>query len=95
MKRILPIALIFFMFLFQLVQGQINPISINIAVNPPYSTDFSQYISSANQTVVTIINSSQETYSVFLAGSIENLTIDKVDNLLDQFRSENKKSRYC
>ena len=77
MKRILPIALVFFMFLFQLVQGQINPISINIAVNPPYSTDFSQYISSANQTVVTIINSSQETYSVFLAGSIENLTIDK------------------
>src|SRR5574343_315756 len=25
----------------------------------------------------------------------ENLTIEKVDNLLDQFKSENKKSRYC
>jgi len=25
----------------------------------------------------------------------ENLTIEKVDNLLDQFKNENKKSRYC
>lgn len=25
----------------------------------------------------------------------ENLTIEKVDNLLDEFRKENKKSRYC
>lgn len=25
----------------------------------------------------------------------ENLTIEKVDNLLDQFKQENKKSRYC
>jgi len=73
-SKILFICLI--VFLHQL-NGQNNPITINVAVNPPYSTDFTQYISSASQTVITIVNSSQETFNVFLAGSIQNLTVDK------------------
>ena len=57
--------------------AQANPISISIAVNPPYSTNFSEYFSSPTQTVVTIVNTSNENLTVFLAGSVSNLTVDK------------------
>lgn len=77
MNRISKILFLCLIVLLHQVNGQNNPISINVAVNPPYSTDFTQYISSATQTVVTIVNSSQETFNVFLAGSIQNLTVDK------------------
>ena len=61
----------------QSLMAQANPISISIAVNPPYSTNFSEYFSSPTQTVVTIVNTSNENLTVFLAGSVSNLTVDK------------------
>lgn len=61
----------------QSLWSQANPISISIAVNPPYSTNFSEYFSSASQTIVTIVNTSNENLTVFLAGSVSNLTVDK------------------
>jgi TANFOR domain-containing protein len=59
------------------VAAQSNPINISIAVNPPYSTNFSDYISSPTQTVVTILNTSNDIQTVFLAGSVTNLTASK------------------
>lgn len=81
MKRLQFIILIFTALLLGVgkspLWAQGNPISISIAVNPPYSTNFSDYISSPTQTIVTIINTSTENQTVFLAGSVSNLTVDK------------------
>jgi TANFOR domain-containing protein len=51
-----------------------NPINITINVNPPYSTSLIDYFSSPAQTVVLITNPTFETYTVYLAGSITNLS---------------------
>jgi len=51
-----------------------NPIFIEIAVLPPYSTSAIDYFTSATQTVVTVINPSLEAYDVYIAGSITNIS---------------------
>ena len=56
-------------------QGQ--PINISISVNPPYSVDALDYFNSPTQTTLTLVNTSQQAQSVFLAGSLRNLSTDQ------------------
>ena len=76
MPRILFVILLPFFLLISSGAGaqSNNPITINVTVVPPYSTSITDYFSSATQTIVTVLNPSLETYSVFFAGSLTNLT---------------------
>lgn len=56
------------------LHAQPFPLSISIQVNPPYSADYTSYFSGPNQVLMTIVNNSAITQSIYLAGSIS--TID-------------------
>lgn len=77
MQKFLKLLLFVFLSAAGRMQTLAQPLSISVAVNPPYSSDFTQYFSSPTQTLVTIINSGSDPQTVFLAGSISNLTVDK------------------
>ncbi|MEZ5173320.1 MAG: hypothetical protein R2850_07385 [Bacteroidia bacterium] len=77
MKNLLKLLLIIYVIAGSRPMAQAQPLSISVAVNPPYSSDFTQYFSSPTQTLVTIVNPTNEAFTVFLAGSISNLTVDK------------------
>ena len=59
------------------LQAQNTPINVSISVNPPYSADALDYFNSPTQTTLTLINTSQQIQSVFLAGSLRNLSTDQ------------------
>lgn len=51
-----------------------NPLLVEIVVLPPYSTSAIDYFTSPVQTAITIINPTLNSYNVYFAGSITNLT---------------------
>jgi hypothetical protein len=54
-----------------------NPLLVEIVVLPPYSTSAIDYFTSPVQTAITIINPTLNSYSVYFAGSITNLTTEQ------------------
>ena len=72
MKKHLLWLLIFFAFGGSLF-GQINPLQLNIQINPPYSANYASYFQGPQQMVLTIVNNSTTTYSIYLAGSVATL----------------------
>jgi|GEM_PF-1739101 len=75
MNRIILIG-IFILTGVQITKAQFidNPIFIEIAVLPPYSTSAIDYFTSATQTVVTVVNPTLQAYDVFIAGGITNIS---------------------
>lgn len=50
-----------------------QPLTLSIQVNPPYSANYSSYFQGPQQMVLSITNSTANTYSIFLAGSVATL----------------------
>jgi len=52
------------------VQAQATPVTITIAVTPPYSPKIQDYINQPNKVMATLINTSREAITVYLQGSV-------------------------
>lgn len=76
-KHIARIIFLFLFFSVKFISAQDNPLLIHVAVLPPYSTQVADYFTSAHQTVVTITNPTGTDYSIFLAGSLKNISTDQ------------------
>lgn len=74
MKKLIYILLLVFGLHQAKAQLFDNPIIIEIAVLPPYSTGAVDYFTSSTQTVITVINPSPITFDVYIAGSITNIS---------------------
>lgn len=74
MKKIIFLAIILIGFLSKAQAQSDNPLLLEIIVLPPYSTSAIDYFTSPTQTAITIINPTLNSYSVYFAGSITNLT---------------------
>ena len=59
------------------VQAQNTPLNISIVVLPPYSMEAMDYFSSPTQTTLTILNPTNQPLSVYLAGSLRNLSTNQ------------------
>ncbi len=57
--------------------SQENPLILNVTVLPPYSTHLADYFSAGNQVVITITNPTNQSYNIFLGGSLTNLATNE------------------
>lgn len=67
--RSIGLCLILFVVFPILLQAQSNTVIVNTVVYPPFSTQFSDYISNPNKISVTLINNSSTTVYAYLSGS--------------------------
>jgi hypothetical protein len=74
MKKIIFLTIILIGFISKVKSQSDNPLLVEIIVLPPYSTSAIDYFTSPTQTAITIINPTLNSYSVYFAGSITNLT---------------------
>ncbi len=73
----LTIAFLSLIFVSNFLSAQNNPLSISIVVSPPYSMEAIDYFSDPNQTSITILNPTNQSFSVYLAGSLKNISTEQ------------------